>query len=732
MYLLLILLMPLLSSMVQVAPMNLSQNRKNQLSQVLIGFALLLGLVSIYVLQVDSSWVLPLGLFDSLTMNLVLYFDALTWIMLCLVLFIACIIHRFSATYMYSDSASHRFMSLLSLLTSTVLLLVMSGSLLTALIAWQLKGFTLYFMLNFNHHSQKANLYAKQKLTINRFGDFCFLIAVILSVQYYGSSEYTILFQQADNVSQVILGLIFIAIMTKSAQFPFHTWLINSMEAPTPVSALMHAGIVNAGGFLLARLSPLYIESSPILLAIFLVGLFTALYGNFMMKHQSDVKREMAYSTVAQMGFMILQCGIGAFVSAVFHLFAHGILKATQFLSVGSTLNFNKVEPNTKTVSSGHKPDYSLLSGVLSTSIVILTMIFFYVTNMANAIHPIIMLFIGITLFQLINDCYQRSGPFKVNIIKLCLIVMCYVSYLCFYLSFKTILSLSVINDPVLLNIEFGFIGLLLPILLFQKPLWRHIKKQYPNLVLRLYRLAIFRSSYQFSIVGLSKKSLSKIKSHYHLVQSEKWPLLVSLMSVICLIYSSKYAMLTGGLSLLAFAYLGFMLLIYGLIISIKRRHYLWASLFHSVFCLSVILSNHALLSDTALAVVAQMNLLFIGIVLILSFVIQLGTHLIRPHIVRHVLDAKKPFLLLFVVAFLMSGLPLKLLGMLLLIVTHTHSMLTTLIFGAGIFMITLSVFNLIEHVLLQKNTQKNYAFRVFGLLPLFIVLGTLGNGLFL
>ncbi len=308
---------------------------------------MVLGLISALLAALLTPYGIVSGLhYHWLTLattqiQLTVLYDPLTLIMTLLITFVSVIAHLYAKRYLDSDSTQGRFMAQLSFVTFAVLLLMLSGNLLLTFIAWQLTGVGLYLLLNHYHYDKTANLAAMQKFMINRLGDLCFLIAVILVYDHWGSLNYATILNSHHAVSPTVLLLIFVAIMTKSAQFPFHVWLPNTMETPTPVSALMHAGLINAGGFLLARLSPWYVQSPGVLNVVFSVGLITALLGSFFMLTQQDVKRSLAYSTMSQMGFMVMQCGLACFSAAIFHLVAHGFYKGSLFLNTGATLRKN-------------------------------------------------------------------------------------------------------------------------------------------------------------------------------------------------------------------------------------------------------------------------------------------------------------------------------------------------------------------------------------------------------
>ena len=258
----------------------------------------------------------------------------LSIVMLILVSFISLIIFGYARRYMTADPKRRLFLARLCWVSSSVTLLILSTNLLTAFIAWQCIGLTLYWLLNHYSHRPSAHQAALKKFLVNRIGDICFLSAVILCYQYWGSSNYNIIIHAQH--SGWIAGLLIIAIMTKSALFPFHVWLPDTLETPTPVSALMHAGVINAGGFLLLRLAPLFYQHAPAMLALLLIGLISALFGSFCMLTCSHVKQKLAYSTMGQMGFMVFQFGLGVFSAPLLHMMTHGLFKAGLFLNNGN------------------------------------------------------------------------------------------------------------------------------------------------------------------------------------------------------------------------------------------------------------------------------------------------------------------------------------------------------------------------------------------------------------
>jgi NADH-quinone oxidoreductase subunit L len=300
-----------------------------------------------------------------------IFVDRLTAVMMVLITSVSTVIHVYSVRYLEGDPGYARFYALLGLMTFVILSLVSSPNLLMLFVLWQLLSWTLYLILAFNYSHVPAFHNAFKTLMVHRIGDVTFLCGIFLTYKYFGTLEFAELFQRASeqahmisllpghlfdvNVISVITLLIFVGAMAKSSQFPLHVWLPDTMDAPTPVSALMHAGIINAGGFLLNRLAPLYALSPNTLHIVFVVGAMTVLLGASMMLVQNDIKKTLGFSTMGQMGYMIMECGLGAFALAIFHLIAHGLFKASLFLSAGNVIHGARHEPKFP-ASSSHKP----------------------------------------------------------------------------------------------------------------------------------------------------------------------------------------------------------------------------------------------------------------------------------------------------------------------------------------------------------------------------------------
>jgi NAD(P)H-quinone oxidoreductase subunit 5 len=282
-----------------------------------------------------------------------IYFDNLSAVLLVLVSFLLAVINRYSVNYLAGDPAQGRFTKWLCLTGGAVLTIVISGNLVQFALAWCATSLCLHQLLLFYPERPGAILAARKKFIISRLGDACMIAVIILVHDVFHAWNFSALFNAANELHKsglttasleinAICFLLVAGAMLKSAQFPFHSWLPDTMETPTPVSALMHAGIINAGGFLIIRLNPLVTLSPAALSTLALFGAFTALFASLVMLTHASVKRSLAFSTVAQMGFMMLECGLGAFGLAVLHLVAHSLYKAHAFLSSGNIVSLAK------------------------------------------------------------------------------------------------------------------------------------------------------------------------------------------------------------------------------------------------------------------------------------------------------------------------------------------------------------------------------------------------------
>jgi NADH-quinone oxidoreductase subunit L len=294
----------------------------------------------------------------NLALPMGFYFDRLSAVMMTLITLVGTIIYLYSTGYMYQDRGYSRFLVLLALTTFVLLCMVSSANLVMLFAFWQILSWLL-FLLAHNHAHAATLAGAFKTFTLLRVGDMAFLAGIVLAHVLYGTIEFQELFARAAAMPIVlslwpgfeirgataVTLLIFVGAMSKSAQFPIHIWLPSSLYAPTPVHALLHAGIINAGGFLLNRLAPLYGLSSTTMHVVCVVGMLTAILGASMMLTQNDIKKTLGFSTIGQMGYMIMECGLGAFALAVFHLIAHGLFKATVFLNCGNVIHKARQEP---------------------------------------------------------------------------------------------------------------------------------------------------------------------------------------------------------------------------------------------------------------------------------------------------------------------------------------------------------------------------------------------------
>ncbi|GGB46887.1 NADH dehydrogenase [Roseibium aquae] len=270
--------------------------------------------------------------------------DALSVTMLVLVSFVGWVVLRYSATYLDGEERQGAFMGLMSGALASVLFLVTAGTLFQLIAGWMLAGAFLHRLLLFYPERPGAQRAARKKTLVSRAADASLIVAAILLAIGYGTQNIATILDAARSGSVpaealFATGFLALAAILKSAQLPLHGWLTEVMEAPTPVSALLHAGLINAGGFLIIRFADVMIQAPGILAALALVGGLSALFGGLIMLTQSAVKTSLAWSTIAQMGFMILQCGLALFPFALLHIVAHSLYKAHAFLSSGTAVN---------------------------------------------------------------------------------------------------------------------------------------------------------------------------------------------------------------------------------------------------------------------------------------------------------------------------------------------------------------------------------------------------------
>jgi NADH-quinone oxidoreductase subunit L len=266
--------------------------------------------------------------------------DRLTVLMMIVVTFVSLMVHVYTIGYMAEDPGYQRFFSYISLFTFSMLMLVMSNNFLQLFFGWEAVGLVSYLLIGF-WYTRPTAIYANLKaFLVNRVGDFGFLLGIALILANYGSLDYAVVFSKVNTTDiTLICVLLFIGAMGKSAQFPLHVWLPDSMEGPTPISALIHAAtMVTAGIFMVARMSPLFELSVTARSVVIVIGAITALFMGLVALTQFDIKRVVAYSTLSQLGYMTVALGASAYSAAMFHLMTHAFFKAVLFLAAGSVI----------------------------------------------------------------------------------------------------------------------------------------------------------------------------------------------------------------------------------------------------------------------------------------------------------------------------------------------------------------------------------------------------------
>ncbi|MBC5782199.1 NADH-quinone oxidoreductase subunit L [Ramlibacter sp. USB13] len=288
----------------------------------------------------------------GLKMEIGFLVDGLTAMMMCVVTFVSLMVHIYTIGYMEEDEGYDRFFAYISLFTFSMLMLVMANNFLQLFFGWEAVGLVSYLLIGFWYTKPTAIFANMKAFLVNRVGDFGFILGIGLIAAYAGTLNYGETFAKAGELGAMKFGhgtdwmmitviciCLFIGAMGKSAQFPLHVWLPDSMEGPTPISALIHAAtMVTAGIFMVARMSPLFELSDTALSFILVIGAITALFMGFLGIIQNDIKRVVAYSTLSQLGYMTVALGASAYNVAVFHLMTHAFFKALLFLAAGSVI----------------------------------------------------------------------------------------------------------------------------------------------------------------------------------------------------------------------------------------------------------------------------------------------------------------------------------------------------------------------------------------------------------
>ena len=291
---------------------------------------------------------------DGLQMNVGFLIDRLTVLMMVVVTFVSMVVHIYTVGYMADDPGYQRFFSYISLFTFSMLMLVMSNNFLQLFFGWEAVGLVSYLLIGFWFKKETAIFANLKAFLVNRVGDLGFILGIAGVVTFAGSLDYATVFASAGdiasqtveiipgktwNAASVVCILLFIGAMGKSAQMPLHVWLPDSMEGPTPISALIHAAtMVTAGIFMVARMSPLFELSETALAVVVTIGALTAILMGLVAVVQNDIKRVVAYSTLSQLGYMTVALGVSAYSAAIFHLMTHAFFKALLFLAAGSVI----------------------------------------------------------------------------------------------------------------------------------------------------------------------------------------------------------------------------------------------------------------------------------------------------------------------------------------------------------------------------------------------------------
>src|SRR6185437_14218232 len=284
---------------------------------------------------------------DGLSMNIGFLVDRLSALMMAVVTFVSLMVHVYTIGYMHEDDGYQRFFSYIALFTFAMLMLVMSNNFLQLFFGWEAVGVVSYLLIGFWYKRESAIFANLKAFLVNRVGDFGFVLGIAAVLRYTGSLDYATVFAHADQIAaaQVHISehivwpaitvtciLLFVGALGKSAQFPLHVWLPDPMEGPTPISALIHAAtMVAAGVYMLVRVGFLIQTSPDALSVIAWVGTITAVMAGLIATQQSDIKRILAYSTLSQLGYMIMAVGLASGEAAMFHLFTHAFFKALLF-----------------------------------------------------------------------------------------------------------------------------------------------------------------------------------------------------------------------------------------------------------------------------------------------------------------------------------------------------------------------------------------------------------------
>ena len=322
-----------------------------------ISFALSLYVLKLYVVDAQPvyneavyTWMVS----DGLRFEIGFLIDNLTAMMMAVVTFVSLMVHIYTVGYMHDEDGYERFFSYIALFTFSMLMLVSANNFLQLFFGWEAVGLVSYLLIGFYFKKESAIFANMKAFLVNRVGDFGFILGIAAIAMYFNSLDYVEVFSKAGSLADtqiqiwgdtswslmtVICVLLFIGAMGKSAQMPLHIWLPDSMEGPTPISALIHAAtMVTAGIFMVSRMSPLFELSETALSFVLIVGATTAFFTGLIGIVQNDIKRVVAYSTLSQLGYMIAALGASAYAAGLFHLMTHAFFKALLFLAAGSVI----------------------------------------------------------------------------------------------------------------------------------------------------------------------------------------------------------------------------------------------------------------------------------------------------------------------------------------------------------------------------------------------------------
>ncbi|MBC7538234.1 MAG: hypothetical protein H7281_05400 [Bacteriovorax sp.] len=354
--------------------------------------------------------------------------DTISSLMILMITLLGAIISKYSLRYLNGEKRQVYFYKYLFLTITSVSILVLSNNLIMFFAMWLLSSFGLHKLLLYSPDRKQAVAAAWKKFFVSRLGDIALLFAIVITYQTFGTFDFSKLFIAANGISYnsqeaynlSVIGILFVlGAMSKSAQFPFHFWLPETMETPAPVSALMHAGIINAGGFLIIRLSPMLKHAETAHLVLTFFGSITAVFGALVMITQNDIKKKLAYSTISQMGVMMVSCGLGAYSLALFHIIAHSFYKSHAFLSTGFL-----VEESKKAKFNDSKQSIAfLIFGVLVGYLLItLGSVYFEKQYLAYFAYAAILLLGFVQSFNFGQQSFEKTG-IKFFVILFCILI---------------------------------------------------------------------------------------------------------------------------------------------------------------------------------------------------------------------------------------------------------------------------------------------------------------------